>query len=179
MYWVNGPDKFTIIVGRSQKAQQEHHLYFLNPKMRDGLLKSDSDGKSYFSVTELFEALDLPDGCFQTLSSDGLFREYPAHEVNQRILFHQARKGMWEITGAGVPSGLKLFHIFFLANSNAGIFLCTLEESQQIQWMDLYWKSVHPADGRYEVMKVLKNGQTEPVAISRGCQQPPAIVQNS
>jgi len=165
MYWVNGPDKFTIIVGRSQKHKQDHHLYFLNSKMRDDFLKSDSDGKSYFSVAELFDALNLPNGCFQTLSSDGLFREYPAHEVNQRILFHQERNGMWEITGVGVPSGLKLFHVFFLANSNTGIFLCDLEENQQVQWMDLYWKSVHPEDGRFEVIKVLKDGQKEPVEI--------------
>ncbi len=169
MYWVNGPDKISITVGETaQPTDKTIRFHFLNNPRFSHILKTDFNGNSNFAVTDLFDALGLSNSSFRIMTSDGLFREYPIHEINQHIIFQQEKEGTWNLTGVSVPNGLKSRHIFFLFSQHAGIFLCDLTIDQQSLWMNEFWKKEMGITLGLRMSKKLSDGTIESIPLNAG-----------
>lgn len=169
MYWVNGPEKISITIGEiSQPTDRTFRFYCLNNPRFNSIKKTDFEGNSYFVVADLFDALGLANGSFKIMTSDGLFREYPAHDIIQHIVFQRENEGTWNLTGVSVPGGLKSRHVFFLLSQNVGIFLCDLTSSQQSLWMNQFWKKEMGAAHSLSISKKMSNGMIEIIPLEAG-----------
>lgn len=169
MYWVNGPDKISITIGETpQPTDKTIHFHFLNNSRFSHILKTDFNGNSYFAVTDLFDAMGLSNSSFWIITSDGMFREYPIHEINQHIIFQKEKEGTWNLTGVSVPNGLKSRHIFFLFLQHAGIFLCDLTIDQQSLWMNEFWKKEMGITLSPSISKKLSDGPIESISLDAG-----------
>lgn len=140
MYWVNSPEKIVITIGDKESLYHQYQFYFVENKKFNALINSDLKNNSYFVVDDILVELNLAQNSFSVLTSDGLFREYPANDINRYFLLEKDENGYWQINGINLPSGLKMKQICFLSSGNKGIFLKNLNKQEKDIWERLFWK---------------------------------------